>query len=177
MASITDPEPYTKDDMFRESSEGRSLHDDCRTFYRTIMKLPVPLVSENQPSVDQICDAIGKVKRDDLLTWSFVYSLFLTEKSALWPDTDECHHSMGMMWKACKSYSGAALSYIHACNVDVQKSRSIVSKKRRVLPTKNSSTSKKPKSVSPSLAREKTVIESSSTSPNKSKKIGKKTGV
>ena len=103
MPSITDPEPYTSEDMFRESCEGRSLHDDCSRFYRVVMKLPAPLASKDQPSVHKINEAfLGKVRKDDLRTWTIIYSLFLTEKFALWPDTDECNHLIGILWKAYK---------------------------------------------------------------------------
>ena len=102
MPSIIDdrrePEPYTNEDIFRKPSEGRSLHDDTSIFYRVIMKLPVPLSNVNQPSVDEISQAFDeKVKKDDLRTWNIIYSLFLAEKSTIWPDTDECNHSIGMM--------------------------------------------------------------------------------
>ena len=115
------------------------------------MKLPVPLTDVNQPSVDEISQAFNeKVKKDDLKTWHVIYSLYLTEKSALWHEADECNHSIGMMWKACRGYMPAALKYIYACNLNVQPSKSklISTKKCRALPTQNS-ISKKCKSVSP----------------------------
>ena len=79
--------PYTNGDLFREASEGRSLHDDCSKFYRQVMGLVTPLKDSTQPTVDEIGTAIEKnVARDDLSMWTIVYSLFQTERSALWPD-------------------------------------------------------------------------------------------
>ena len=156
------PEPYTNEDIFRESSEVRIIHDDTSKFYRVIMKLPVSLSNVNQPYVDEISQAFDeKVKKDDLRTWNVIYSLFLTEKSELWPDTDEYNHPIGMVWKACRDYMPAALKYIDACNLDVQSStsKSISTKKRRGLPTQKS-IPKKSKSVS---------SERSSPSPQKCK--------
>ena len=36
---MAEPEPYTAEDLWRESSEGRSLHDDANLFYRDVMGL------------------------------------------------------------------------------------------------------------------------------------------
>ena len=60
------------------------------------------------------------MRKDDLRTWNVIYSLNLTEKSALQPEIDKCNHLVGMLWKSYKGYSAAALKYIHACNLDVQ---------------------------------------------------------
>ena len=57
MPSITDPEPYTSENMFRETCEGRSLHDDHSRFYHVVMKLPAHLASKDQASVHKISDA------------------------------------------------------------------------------------------------------------------------
>ena len=159
-----EPQPYTNEDIFRESSEGRSLHDDASKFYRVIMKLPVPVAIQNQPTVDEITLAFSeKVRKDDLKTWNIIYSLNLTERSALWLDTDDCNHSVGMFWKACAGYSGAALGYIHACNLDVQKSKSKSSptKKRKALSLK-----KTPVKKSKSVSRKDIASPSTTSHPN-----------
>ena len=146
--------PYTNGDLFREASEGRSLHDDCSKFYRQVMGLVTPLKDSTQPTVDEIGTAIEKnVARDDLSMWTIVYSLFQTERSALWPDGDLLNHSMGMLWRACKSYEPSALRYIHANNVD-DMSRRVASKRKDsglipvVSPTKKAKSSKESSSSS-----------------------------
>ena len=81
---VGEAEPYTNDDLFREASEGRCLHDDCSRFYRKVMGLVTPLTDSTQPTVDEISTAIEKeVARDDLGMWTIVYSLFQTKRSAL----------------------------------------------------------------------------------------------
>lgn len=88
------------------------------------MKLPVPVVIQDQPTVEEMTLAFTeKVRRDDLKTWNVIYPLNLSEGSVIWLDADDCNHSVGMLWKACKGYSGAALGYIHVCNLDVQPSK------------------------------------------------------
>ena len=66
MPSSNNPEPYTNEDMFRESSEGRSIYDDSSRFYRVVMKLPVPLSNKYQPSVDKITLAFNEEVRKDV---------------------------------------------------------------------------------------------------------------
>ena len=34
------PTPFTADDLYRPSSEGRSLHDQAAYFYRKVFKIP-----------------------------------------------------------------------------------------------------------------------------------------
>ena len=111
---VGEAEPYSNDELFRESSSGgRSLHDDCCRFYREVMGLVTPLNDSTQPTVDEISAAIEKeLARDDLAMWTIVYSLFQTERSALWPDGDLPNHSMCILWQACRSYQHSALRYI-----------------------------------------------------------------
>ena len=128
---VGEAEPYTNDDLFREASEGRSLHDDCGRFYRQVMGIVTPLSDLIQPAIDEISTAIEKeVARDDLGIWTIVYSLFQTETSALWSDWDPLNHSMGILWRACKSYQPSALRYIHANNLDDMSSK--IASKRKV---------------------------------------------
>ena len=63
---MAEPEPYTAEDLWRESSEGRSLHDDANLFYRDVMGLTIPIKSTEQPSVLQIEAAIKtQVSKDN----------------------------------------------------------------------------------------------------------------
>ena len=57
---VGETKPYTNDDLFREASEGRSLHDDCSKFYRKVMGLVTPLSESIQPTVNEIGKAIEK---------------------------------------------------------------------------------------------------------------------
>ena len=62
---VGEAEPYSNDELFRESSSGgRSLHDDCCRFYREVMGLVTPLNDSTQPTVDEISAAIEKACDD-----------------------------------------------------------------------------------------------------------------
>ena len=89
---MAEPRSYVADDLYRESSEGRSLHDDANVFYRTVMGLTTPIRSLEQPSVLQIETAIKtKVSKDNLLIWTIIDSLQLTSEQELWPGTGGDH--------------------------------------------------------------------------------------
>ena len=74
---VNDPQPYTKDDMFREPDTiGRSLHEDACRFYRKVMGLSTPIDQQTQPSLIEITESINeKVEKDDLDMWVIIYSL------------------------------------------------------------------------------------------------------
>ena len=87
-STIGEPSPYTDEDIFRESSEGRSLHDDANVFCREVMRLTTPIKSTEQPIVVDIQDAISKkVSKTDLRMWNIIYALQLTKEQELWPGT------------------------------------------------------------------------------------------
>ena len=145
--------PYTKEDLFREASEGRSLHDDASRFYREVMGLETPVSKEAQPSVSAITDAIeAKVKSDDLCKWTIVYSLFLTNRNELFPPQDDLNHSIGCLLRGCKAYKAAALKFIRAESLNLNLKRGTAS---------DTSTAKRTKI-------------SSTASPKKGKAVGKK---
>ena len=113
------------------------------------MGLVTPLTDSTQPMVDEISTAIEKkLAMDDLGMWTIVYSLFQTERSALWSEGDPLNHAMGFLWRACKSYQPSALRYIHTNNLDCMSSK--VASKRKVsglsptvTPTKMAKSSKR----------------------------------
>ena len=72
--TMTEPALYKSEDMFREFSEGRSLHDDSNLFYRKVMGLDIPIKAVTQSTINEIHDAIDtKVSGTDFLMWSMVY--------------------------------------------------------------------------------------------------------
>ena len=158
--TMADPAPYTSEDMFREPSEaGRSLHDDANLFYRKVMGLVIPIKAVDQPSINDIHDAIAKkVSATDLYMWGIVYGLQLSQVKELWPGASTSpQNSVGKLWVACRNFGAAALRFHHAENVHniaSQKvsvvtpskhslSHSSPSKPRRVLERSRTSTAKK----------------------------------
>ena len=70
--TMTKPSLYTSEDVFREPSEGRSLHDDANLFYRKVMGLETPIKAVTQPTINEIHDAIGtKLSGNDFCMWVF----------------------------------------------------------------------------------------------------------
>lgn len=65
--SSSDPTPYINGDIFHESSQGRSLHNNALRFYREVMGLETPITKEDQPSVAEITQSIeDKVEKSNL---------------------------------------------------------------------------------------------------------------
>ena len=126
-----EPSPYIDEDIFRESSEGRSLHDDANVFYREVMGLTTPIKSTEQPTVVEIQDAISKkVSKTDLRMWTIIYALQLSKKEELWPGAIVApKNSIGKFWCASKNFTAAAVRYHHAENVNA------CSQKRKVVVT------------------------------------------
>ena len=119
ISTFREADPYTRDDLYRPADEGRSLHDDASRFYRDVMGLETPVMKSSQPDHGAICEALEyKVQKDDLPIWTIVYSMFQTERAALWSTDDRLDHSAGIFWRACRSYQPSALRYIHAVNLD-----------------------------------------------------------
>ena len=167
---MAEPRSYVADDLYRESSEGRYLHDDAYVFYRTVMGLTTPIKSLEQPSVLQIETAIKtKVSKDNLLIWTIINSLQLTSEQELWPGTGAImtpENSVRKLWSASKSFSDAALRYHHAENIHLQKRKVITPDKITTCP----STSKESQVESATSTPQK---KSKLSSPRKKKASGK----
>lgn len=168
---MAEPEPYTAEDLWRESSEGRSLHDDANVCYRDVMGLIIPIKSTEQPSVLQIKAAIKtKVSKDNLAIWKIIYALQLTGEQVLWPDTIMTpENSIGRLWSACRYFTAAALRFHNAA----QKSK-VVSPDRRSTPTPTKSQKSKT-----SLAEGPSTLKKSKLSllrKKKSSPVGKRSG-
>ena len=94
--------PYSKEDMFRPSSEGRSLHDDLSKFLREALhfKTPVQQVLNSK----ELASYIRKLSDKDKLTHKqFIFDMKATKSIDLWPETDglpssKCNFTS--MWRA-----------------------------------------------------------------------------
>jgi len=155
--TMTEPAPYTNEDMFREPGTGRSLHDDANSFYRKVMGLAIPIKAVAQPTIDSIHDAIkSKVSKTDYCMWSIIYGLQLSQLKELWPGAATSpQNSMGKLWVACRNYGAAAMRFHHAENVQNMSQKAGV-----VTPSKRSSVHSPPK-----------VLEKSCTSTSSAKKL------
>ena len=177
LSTMADPIPYVADDLYRESSEGRSLHDDSNVFYRNVMGLTTPIPSTEQPCVSQIEAAIKtKVSRDNLKIWKIIYALQLTIKEELWPGaimTPE--NSVGKLWCASKYFIAAGTRYNYAKNLNLQKRKVITPDK---VTTTCTSTSKEShvESVSTPLKKSKLSLARKVKSAGKAGKAGKRSG-
>ena len=160
--TMTKPSVYTSEDVFREPSEGRSLHDDANLFYRKVMGLETPIKAVTQPTINEIHDAIGtKLSGNDFFMWSMVYGLQLSQLEEVWPGAKTPpENSIGKLWCACRDFGPAAMSFHHAENVHKMASQKVVNV---VSPVKTSSVHSPPKEVKSILKKSRTSI------PKKSK--------
>ena len=177
--TMAEPSLYTSEDIFRESTEGRSLHDNANLFYRKVMGLETPLNAVTQPNINDIHDAIKtKVSGTDLFMWSMVYGLQLSQLEELWPGAKTApENSIGKLWCGCRNFGSAALRFHHAENVHNIASQKVVNV---VSPVKRSTVHSPPKEANnlPKKSRTSTPKKSkpSTVKRTSSHKNGKKKG-
>ena len=97
--------PYTKDDLERPASEGRSLHDHSSLFYKEIMGLSTPLVKV--PTSKEIQSAINSSLKHDTnpILVQMIKNLRVTPLTSLWPEYSDNPPPTkeGALWHAANS--------------------------------------------------------------------------
>ena len=102
------PTPFTKANLERPASEGRSLHDAASSFLRNVMNVPTPISAANLPKSKEIQKTFLELDpvRDNV-AHKFLLDLQATPLQDLWgedsvspPPTKE-----GLLWHAANALS------------------------------------------------------------------------